>query len=63
MKHTIDWPQVAALAIAVAGAVAALVLVDPSKLEGWAAVLPALTSTAVAIYSASRGRAVTRGAP
>jgi hypothetical protein len=53
-----DWPQVAGLALVLSATLAALIFVDPAKLEGWISVAPGLIGVATTLYSMSRGRAV-----
>ncbi len=57
-KKKIDWPQVAAFGVVVAGLVAVLVLVDPEKAEAWIALGPAIVGVLGTAYAMSRGRAL-----
>ena len=57
-KKRVDWPQVAALGVVVAGVLAALVLVDPAKAEAWLALGPGVLGVLGTAYAMSRGRAL-----
>jgi hypothetical protein len=55
-RRKIDWPQVAALAVALAAVVACVLYADPEKAQAWLAIGPGVLSFLAALYSASRGR-------